>query len=74
MPKREPMTNEDRLYNKRYEKETWWRWIQELNDNPRLTDWESNFIYSIEYQLRFNRKDLTEKQIDVLERIYNEKT
>jgi len=60
MPKKEPVTHADRLYNKRYEKEVQLYWIDELKDNiDKLDDWETNFVYSIETQLQQN-KTLTE--------------
>lgn len=43
--------------------------------NPRrtLTEWEENFLSSIEYQYN-QRGSLSDKQFEILERIYSEKT
>ena len=50
-------------------------WIDTiLNEaEERLTDWERNFLESIQSQLNL-RGSLSNRQIDVLERIYSEKT
>jgi len=45
--------------------------LTEASDN--LTDWESSFLDSIQSQLNM-RGQLSEKQEDILERIYAEKT
>lgn len=48
--------------------------LEELKTPYRpLTSWEENFIISIEDQFS-NRGFLTDKQFDILERIYAEKT
>lgn len=50
------------------------RWLDELEANPeKLTPWEVDFVESVIIQFKF-KKDLTEKQENVLERIYAEKT
>lgn len=43
--------------------------------NPKrtLTQWEENFLDSVEYQYN-NKRTLTDKQFEILERIYSEKT
>ncbi len=43
------------------------------NPSRTLTEWEENFIASIEYQYNMKRK-LSDKQFEILERIYAEKT
>lgn len=45
--------------------------LEEASDS--LSDWESNFIDSIELQLS-NKYNLTQAQAETLERIYAEKT
>lgn len=42
------------------------------NEARGLSDWERNFVESIREQFD-NRGDLSEKQTDILERIYTEK-
>ena len=50
-------------------------WIDTIFDesSDSLTDWETNFVESINNQLD-NNKQLTERQAEILERIYTEKT
>lgn len=49
-------------------------WITEVNDHGRgLTDWEQNFMESITEQFD-ERGTLSERQQEILERIYGEKT
>jgi hypothetical protein len=51
------------------------RWIdailEEASDD--LSKWEEDFLESLQARLDFH-KDLTERQAEVLERIYKEKT
>lgn len=49
-------------------------WLEEL-ETPykRLTDWEQQFVESVSDQLT-NRGHLSERQLEILERIYAEKT
>lgn len=50
-------------------------WIDRVNDEPSkpLTKWEEDFMVSISDQ--FDRSGrLSEKQAEILERIYSEKT
>lgn len=50
------------------------QWIHTVNDFGRhLTDWEVNFMESITYQFELSGS-LSEGQIEILERIYAEKT
>ena len=50
------------------------QWVQRcLEDGKGITAWENDFLVSIEGQLE-KGKELSEKQIDVLERIYTDKT
>jgi hypothetical protein len=44
--------------------------LEEASDD--LNEWESNFIESVNNQLKYN--DLSQKQAEILERIYSEKT
>jgi hypothetical protein len=50
-------------------------WLQTIRDEAeeKLTSWELNFIDSIEGKLAFGGQ-LSEKQENILERIYAEKT
>lgn len=46
--------------------------ISEASDE--LSTWESEFVNSIDGQLMHNERNLSEKQANILERIYAEKT
>lgn len=49
-------------------------WISRVNEDGRgLTDWEQNFMKSITDQFE-QRGSLSDKQEEILERIYAEKT
>lgn len=50
-------------------------WISALRDeaSDKLTSWEMDFIDSVEGQL-FRKGTLSQKQQEILERIYTEKT
>ena len=50
-------------------------WVDAIIDEAqdKLNDWESNFVDSIENQIDNNR-NLSQKQAEILERIYAEKT
>lgn len=56
-------------------KEVLQSWIDAIKDeaSDSLTDWETDFIDSIENQLEA-RSHLSEKQEEILERIYAQKT
>jgi hypothetical protein len=56
-------------------REVYASWVNALRDesSERLTSWESDFLDSIEGRLAFH-KDLTQRQAEILERIYTEKT
>jgi hypothetical protein len=47
-------------------------WIVHGLDYDRLTDWEMRFVEDVEDRFK-RRGDLTEKQEEILERIYKEK-
>ena len=48
--------------------------VEEIQNNGKgLSDWELNFIMSIKRQLEEGR-NLSIKQMEILERIYEEKT
>lgn len=55
-------------------KETYESWCDALYNeaSEKLSDWEIDFITSIKNQLQY--RDLSEKQANILERIYAEKT
>jgi hypothetical protein len=52
----------------------WDRWLAEIaRSGVNLTVWEGEFVESMQARREADR-DLTERQADVLERIYAEKT
>lgn len=57
------------------DKDTLLYWISTIENeaSDKLTDWESNFIESINRQLAY-KGELSEQQEKILERIYAEKT
>ncbi len=48
-------------------------WVEACNASKKLTDWERSFIDSVGDYLH-HRGTLSEKQTEILERIYTEKT
>lgn len=59
---------------KRPSKEVLAQWIDEVNTHgKRLTDWEKNFMESLTNQFE-ETNSLSEKQEEILERIYADKT
>lgn len=55
-------------------RDDWRRWIDTVKAAGRdLTPWEIDFIDSIDDQLE-GRRTLSDSQVEVLERIYAEKT
>lgn len=58
----------------KYTQDTLQDWIDKIKEEGRdLTKWETDYVESVEDQLdRLGR--LSEKQIEILERIYAEKT
>lgn len=56
-----------------YDEATLRLWITKIQDEGRgLTTWEEEFVESVAEQLE--RRDLSDKQVETLERIYAEKT
>ncbi len=54
--------------------ETHKEWCQRiLDESTNLSVWETDFVESIDLQLRGGRS-LSERQAEILERIYSEKT
>jgi len=55
--------------------EVYQSWVDVIKDEAqdKLSDWEFDFVNSIDIQLA-NCRDLSEKQATILERIYSEKT
>lgn len=55
--------------------ETYGHWIDVIQSesSDSLTDWESDFVESISNRIA-GKHNLTERQADILERIYTEKT
>jgi hypothetical protein len=49
------------------------RWIEACESSDKLTEWESDFIKSIRSYLE-SKGALTPKQVEILERIYADKT
>lgn len=48
-------------------------WIEACQASDKLTEWEDNFINSVFEQLT-KRGSLSDKQAEILERIYADKT
>ena len=75
-PRREEMSQEDKFENTRRDPKIQKQWVNDclLDENRvHLTEWELNFCRDIRGHLLRGR-DLTDKQLDTLERIYSEKT
>lgn len=70
--RKEPITQADRSYNTRNDIAVQLEWVDKItgNDPAKYTSWEIEFIESVEEQLKGGRK-LSEKQSEILERIYN---
>lgn len=47
-------------------------WILKAIDFDELTSWEEDFLQSCDSQLK-KKNELSEKQIDIIERIFREK-
>lgn len=55
-------------------REKWEDWLDAIeSDGVNLSPWEEDFIASIREQLGRGRK-LSEKQLEIVERIYTERT
>lgn len=55
-------------------RETLQYWISAIQDEEdKLTEWETNFVQSIDFSFRLGC-NLSERQEEILERIYAEKT
>ena len=51
-----------------------WKWLNSIRDYGRgLSDWEEEFCESVRGQLS-RRGSLSERQVEILERIYSERT
>lgn len=48
-------------------------WIEACQSSDKLTEWESSFISSLKGQLE-KKGSLSGKQVEILERIYAERT
>jgi hypothetical protein len=73
--RRENITPADRQYNTRNTAAVQKEWVEAImsaiaHDTARISAWEMDFIESVETQLGDGRT-LSEKQSEVLERIYN---
>ena len=56
------------------EREKWEDWLDAIeSDGVNLSPWEEDFIASIRDQVERGR-DLSEKQLEIVERIYTERT
>jgi hypothetical protein len=56
------------------EQDQWHDWLTSIQNNGvNLTTWELDFVESISQQLAAGRR-MSEKQAEILERIYAEKT
>ena len=57
------------------EQSGWWGWVETITtEGLNLTKWEEDFVMSIRERFEEGRWHLTEKQAEILERIYAEKT
>jgi len=70
--RKEPITQADRSYNTRNDRDVQLEWVDKItqNDPGKYTEWEIEFIESVETQLKGGR-ELSTKQSEILERIYN---
>lgn len=73
MRRREPITAADRAYNTRHEVDVQREWIEACLESSRITSWEQGFLESLSEDLD-NGWELSERQAEILERIYNERT
>lgn len=48
-------------------------WIEKCQTSDKLTEWEANFVASVKRYLE-TRGGLSSKQVEILERIYADKT
>ena len=48
-------------------------WIEAYQSSDKLTEWEDNFVSSLKEQLE-KKGSLSSKQVEILERIYAERT
>lgn len=59
---------------KKYSKATLQSWIEKIQtEGKNLSKWEESYVEDIASQLE-DRGTLSERQIEILERIYSEKT
>lgn len=57
------------------EQSEWWGWVETImSQGVNLTKWEEDFVQSIQDRFEEGRFNLSEKQAEILERIYVEKT
>lgn len=49
------------------------QWIEQCQLSSNLTEWEENFVDNVKKQLE-KRGSLSHAQVEILERIYTEKT
>lgn len=53
----------------------WWGWVETIEtEGINLTKWEEDFVQSIRERFDQGRFHLSERQAEILERIYAEKT
>lgn len=59
----------------KYSKEVLQEWIEKCHSEALddMTEWERDFVDSLEAQLQ-RRGSLSDRQVEILERIYTEKT
>lgn len=59
----------------KYSIDTLWTWTEVIKNeaNEELTEWEEDFVESVRGQLQKGR-ELSDRQIEILERIYTQKT
>lgn len=57
------------------EQSKWWGWVETIEtEGANLTKWEEDFVQSIRERFDQGRFHLTDRQAEILERIYAEKT
>lgn len=57
-----------------YDIDTLWKWTEVIKtEGKELTEWEESFVDSVRDQIQ-KRRVLSARQIEILERIYVEKT
>lgn len=57
------------------EQSKWWGWLETIDaEGVNLSKWEEDFVLSIRERFDEGRFNLSEKQAEILERIYTDRT